>query len=282
MVPMEIALLILGVIIFVISFLLPNTGRKSESELEAERADIRKLMEQELADMKLRVSEAANDTVDYATERAERSLERTANEKIMAVNEYSEVIMDGINKSHQEVMFLYDMINDKKTDLANSVRKAEATVRDVSTVSVNMQKAIEQLQNQMDVISASRRGLTPEQKAIFGDDVKETPKKASDDFVPIVAPIEIQMPVEKQPAQPMAMDIISGKVFKGTVDNAPKAPVMPEAAPLPSKPAAQPVSGENNNQRILAMYEKGMTEVDIAKELKLGVGEVKLVIDLYK
>ena len=39
---------------------------------------------------------------------------------------------------------------------------------------------------------------------------------------------------------------------------------------------------ENNNDRILRLYKEGYSNVDIAKELGLGVGEVKLVINLFK
>ena len=40
--------------------------------------------------------------------------------------------------------------------------------------------------------------------------------------------------------------------------------------------------GQNNNEKILEMHKQGKSTVAIAKELGLGVGEVKLVIDLYK
>ena len=40
--------------------------------------------------------------------------------------------------------------------------------------------------------------------------------------------------------------------------------------------------GGNSNEKILALYRQGKSRVAIAKELGLGVGEVKLVIDLYK
>ncbi|HOO28962.1 MAG TPA: hypothetical protein PLU43_10910, partial [Lachnospiraceae bacterium] len=40
--------------------------------------------------------------------------------------------------------------------------------------------------------------------------------------------------------------------------------------------------GENNNQRILELYGQKKSYVEIARELNLGVGEVKLVIDLFK
>ena len=38
----------------------------------------------------------------------------------------------------------------------------------------------------------------------------------------------------------------------------------------------------NKNEQILQLYRQGKSTVAIAKELGLGVGEVKLVIDLYK
>ena len=39
---------------------------------------------------------------------------------------------------------------------------------------------------------------------------------------------------------------------------------------------------ENSNELILELYQKGDSIIDIAKQLGLGVGEVKLVIDLYQ
>lgn len=40
--------------------------------------------------------------------------------------------------------------------------------------------------------------------------------------------------------------------------------------------------GRNNNERILELFQQGRSTVAIARELGLGVGEVKLVIDLFK
>ena len=40
--------------------------------------------------------------------------------------------------------------------------------------------------------------------------------------------------------------------------------------------------GTNKNEQILELYRQGKSNVVIAKTLGLGVGEVKLVIDLYK
>ena len=49
-----------------------------------------------------------------------------------------------------------------------------------------------------------------------------------------------------------------------------------------AKEAVDAVVVENNNDKILRLYKEGMSNVDIAKGLGLGVGEVKLVINLFK
>ena len=41
-------------------------------------------------------------------------------------------------------------------------------------------------------------------------------------------------------------------------------------------------TGNNKNDKILSLHAEGKSNVAIAKELGLGVGEVKLVIDLFK
>jgi uncharacterized protein (DUF3084 family) len=129
---MEITLLIVGVIIFCLSFIIKD--RESSDQIFDEdviRDQVRRITDRELDGMNLKVKEATESSIEYAMEKAERGLEKISNEKIMAVSEYSNTIMEEINKSHKEVMFLYDMLTDKQTDLKNTVRKAEATAREV-------------------------------------------------------------------------------------------------------------------------------------------------------
>ena len=38
----------------------------------------------------------------------------------------------------------------------------------------------------------------------------------------------------------------------------------------------------SKNEAILRLYEQGLSDVEIAKELSMGIGEVKLVKDLFK
>lgn len=336
--PMEIALLVVGVIIFVISFLMPDVPmRKSDTELAAEQEEARRLVEQEVDTMRLRVGEATSETVGFAVDKAERSLEKVSNEKIMAVGEYAETVLEEINKNHQEVMFLYDMLKDKQTDLTNTIREADAAVKKIDTISHNAVEASETLLRGMSVASVSQKGLTSEQKSVFDDlvipDAKPVVFKKENE--PVVhsevrakspdAPIKESVAPAKQeqtPARPRGKSLTQSKIEAGLLGiNSPEdalAKAVTADAPkqikekvvydilsggaykegnivgvdAPAAGAATVADFEamsvkteapaNNNDKILAMAASGLDTVQIAKTLGLGVGEVKLVLDLFK
>ena len=316
--PMEIALLVIGVIIFVISFLMPEVPmRKSDRELEAEKEEARRLVEQEVDTMRLRVGEATSETVGYAVDKAERSLEKVSNEKIMAVGEYAGTVLEEINKSHQEVMFLYDMLKDKQTDLTNTIREADAAASKIENLSHSAMDASETLLRGMSVASVSQKGLTNEQKSVFDIEIpdaepvvfksespKETAGAGSDGGrargrALTQSKIEAQLLGIDKPEGALAKaitadapesikekvvyDILSGGAYKeGTLVgvNSPAAGAATVADFEAIK--ADTEAPANNNDKILAMADQGMDTVEIAKALGLGVGEVKLVLDLFR
>ena len=69
---------------------------------------------------------------------------------------------------------------------------------------------------------------------------------------------------------------------------APKEPAQAQmadhAAPKEARSVAEgpKQEKENHNEEILALHKQGMSDIDIARKTKLGLGEVKLVIGLYK
>ena len=382
MTTMEIALLIVGVIIFVISFLMPDVPRKkTEKELAAEKEEVKRLVAQEVDGMKLRVNEATNDSVEYAVDKAERSLEKVSNEKIMAVNEYAGTILEEINKNHREVMFLYDMLRDKQDDLTNTVRRADAAAKEIEVMSINAQNASETLLRGMSVASVSQKGLTAAQKSVFdnleipdAEPVVFTPKSmeavkeqmmaesfaaSQNNVTPAgtqqikktgavpqnaeaknaeiknaemknvrasqpevaqqgaagiksltlskhltqskieadllgISPKEekslakvITADAPSQVKEKVVYDILSGGAYKEgnlvNVDAPAKGSVTAADLEAMNKPKPVIVEGEqNNNDKILALAKQGFDTVAIAKSLGLGVGEVKLVIDLFQ
>jgi len=221
---MEIILLIVGIAVFAASFFLP-AGKEEKTAINKEltKEQIRGLVAEQMEEIKSRVDDTVEEAVDYAMEKTERSLERISNEKIMAVNEYSDTVLAEINKNHQEVMFLYDMLNDKHASLKNTATEVEKTAKEAKSITKEAQRA--------------------------SKEVQEATRNAEKVF-PVF-----------QPLQPEKIAVVEETV--------PEEDIVISA-------------GANNNERILALHKLGKSKVEIAKELGLGVGEVSLVIDLFK
>lgn len=129
---LEIVLILLGTVIFIISFRI--TAKKEvqlEETKELAKEEIKELVEKELENIRSQVETIVDESINYSTEKAERLMERLSNEKIMAVNEYSDTVMEDIHKTHSEVLFLYDMLNDKQENLKSTATKVEETVRQI-------------------------------------------------------------------------------------------------------------------------------------------------------
>ena len=224
---LEIVLLIAGIIIFTGSFFLPLGGEKNTGiDQKAAKEEIHSLVEEEMNTVRSKMQDKMEETSGDAIEKAERSLERLTNEKIMAVNEYSDTVLQDIHKNHEEVMFLYDMLNSKHANIKDTVSK--------------MDKAVKAVKNK-----------TAENKA--AEDKATADKPAG------------TVAEEKKADTSQTESLIQPK-------NSPEIGFMGETVQ----------EGQNNNEKILEMHRQGKSTVAIAKELGLGVGEVKLVIDLYK
>lgn len=229
---LEIVLLIAGVIIFTGSFFLPLGGEKNTGiDQKAAKEEIHGLVEEEMNNVRSKMQDKMEETSEDAIEKAERALERLTNEKIMAVNEYSDTVLQEIHKNHEEAMFLYDMLNSKHANIKDTVSK--------------MDKAVKAAENK------TLENKTAENKAAAD-------KTATDKTAGTVA--------EEKTADASQTETL----------------IQPENSPEIGFMGETVQEGQNNNEKILEMHKQGKSTVAIAKELGLGVGEVKLVIDLYK
>lgn len=229
---LEIVLLIAGVIIFTGSFFLPLGGEKNTGiDQKAAKEEIHGLVEEEMNNVLSKMQDKMEETSEDAIEKAERALERLTNEKIMAVNEYSDTVLQEIHKNHEEAMFLYDMLNSKHANIKDTVSK--------------MDKAVKAAENK------TLENKTAENKAA-------AEKTVTDKTAGTVA--------EEKTADASQTETL----------------IQPENSPEIGFMGETVQEGQNNNEKILEMHKQGKSTVAIAKELGLGVGEVKLVIDLYK
>lgn len=239
---LEIVLLIAGIIIFTGSFFLPLGGEKNTGiDKKAAKEEIHGLVEEEMNTVRSKMQGKMEETSEDAIEKAERSLERLTNEKIMAVNEYSDTVLQEIHKNHEEVMFLYDMLNSKHANIKDTVSKMDKAVKAAENKTAENKAA-----ENKTVENKTAENKTAENKA------------AADKTVGTMA--------EEKTADTSQTESL----------------IQPENSPEIGFMGETVQEGQNNNEKILEMHRQGKSTVAIAKELGLGVGEVKLVIDLYK
>ncbi len=128
----EIILIVIGVAVFLLGYLMPARKKDLDEEVQLISEDeVRKMVAGEVEHVKERISDIVDETVNYSIEKAERAMERVTNEKIMAINEYSDTVLEEINKNHKEVVFLYDMLNDKHDNLMSAMNEATMAADDI-------------------------------------------------------------------------------------------------------------------------------------------------------
>ncbi len=151
----EIVLIVAGFAAIILGYLLPAGKEMDEEEKMLMEKEIRELVRREVEEQKDTIDDMVGDSVENSLDRTERAMERISNEKLSAIGEYSDTVINDIHKNHDEVMFMYDMLNDKhknltsvvsevarKTDEAKqAVRDAEATARDAEATAYKAQEA---------------------------------------------------------------------------------------------------------------------------------------------
>lgn len=303
-------LLALGVAAFVLSFVIPA---KSEDEKAIEFSEdmIKDLVGKEVASAKTQITDIVDETITYAMEKTERSMDRITNEKMMAVNEYSDTVLSEINKNHQEVVFLYDMLNDKHENIKTTVSEVEKTASEVKqavkdaelTAKETRQQAIE-VKEAQEAMEASRvketktEEFVPEYSMPNGrlsalDRLRMAKNATEVEFTPLtssnVENLEIiaEKPApKKRTTKPKVKEeaVILGDAADISLNRAENDFELVQAGPnlnLGENPVGK-TGGRNNNERILELHNQGKSNMAIAKDLGLGIGEVKLVIDLFE
>lgn len=270
----ELILLIFGGIVFTVSFFLPSGGKKEKDGIsKADEEEIKEIIGREVEEAKTQISDIVNETITYSMEKTERSMERLTNEKIMAVNEYSDTVLEQINKNHKEVVFLYDMLNDKHENLKSTVSEAVKTASEVKQTVKDAEVTAREAKEQAVEIKEQIPAPVPEKE-----------------FVPIQAPrVEVTdgsatAEIEKEPEKPKRK---TTRKVKPEASASKEEAVDPEKTEKASKvdlsmAAPGKTGGRNSNERILELHKAGKSNMAIAKELGLGIGEVKLVIDLFE
>lgn len=225
--PTVITLIIIGLIFIISSFAISVQLEKEKEELEEivipdELEETKKEKIRELVDKYM------NEYIDDKLIDIESNLSELVNQRTLALGDYAVSVNDEIEKNHSEVIFLYNMLQEKEKDIKNQLNFIDDMRKEVNVIIEDMKKE-------------------------FNTIIEETQNRFQANSIDAEVDKELQEAIRNIDERFLEQDLdISVK------DDA------------------------SNNAIILELYKSGLSILEIAKQLGLGVGEVKLVVDLYQ
>lgn len=269
---MEIFLIIIGVTAIIGSFVFEKTLEKNDNTNENNSGVTEAMLEEQ-------VSKAVDHILDDRIEETEAKMDKLSNEKIMAVGDYSDNVLKEIDKNHDEVMFLYSMLNEKEKEVKNAVNDVENIKRSINVIADNEKAdkadksetfANNQINNNIKNTRVSKETISD--VSDMKDELLTLQGKKAEETMEINnvsvkdnnnSNLTISTAKDNRDKTEKNLNLNTGKKNKGVA-------------------IAHKDVKKNNNNKILELYSKGMSNIDIAKKLNLGIGEVRLVIDLYR
>ena len=267
---LEITLLLVGIVFMVGSFLI--TERLSGSELnkvsELSEDEIRRILERELtsAQQKIdtQIEQSIVNSIEQSSDRVDRALDKETNEKIMAISEFSDTVMENMNKTHNEIMFLYSMLNDKHATMTEHMEELQKLLSD-----------IDQKKETQDTDLAAALAKFEEHIKEREEELSQEMEAKTADFIEAVNAFLAEKAAEQEAEQQLPE---VEEVSEEQTEEVPEEEAEPEV-----EEKEETVQQESNhNAAILELHRQGAPEIEIAKELGLGVGEVKLVLGLFR
>lgn len=322
MTTLEITLILVGIVFLIGSFMVKDKLSKNDLDKIADMSaeELKVITEKEVKNAESAIDGMLNEHIASKTDETKRDLEKETNSKIMAINEYSDTVLDSINKSHNEIMFLYSMLNDKHeelTRLSGNIEKITAQAKktfepvDASKINNLSNKTVSSAKPVGHAAPVPNRQAVAESRGIASSDTVTGIKNTASVKTQNVSAQNMMSQntvVRNNAASNTAVlnAVVPNMAAQNTVTQNAAASNMPTrnmparnmpAQNMTASNAAMPsqnlsntdvqssrvydISEINHNPQILRLYKSGKDIVEIAKELGLGKGEVKLVIDLY-
>ncbi|MBQ7677114.1 MAG: hypothetical protein IJT32_02655 [Lachnospiraceae bacterium] len=258
---LEIGLLIIGIAFFVGSFFF--TEKLSSSDLEA----IEKLSEKEIAVLLEKQMRSASDRIERTIDEklvmsissAERQITKTANEQILSISDHADEVrevlardMEAANKSHDEIVFMHTMLNEKQKKVTDIEKEAQLLESHIRALKHGIEEEL--------FAKAHEAGLPINKIAEEAEAIAWAQIEAADLITP----------------EDNAADIVAdAKSLK-------EAAAVEVTEPADAETAEETAdTAENVNEKILRLHREGYSEMEIAKQLDKGLPEIKLVLGLF-
>lgn len=298
---LEITLIIIGLILIFGSFMIKEKLSPNDIEKIAKisETELKVIVDRQLNNANSEIENMIDDQIYTQKEISKRELEKETNEKIIAINEYSDTVLDSINKSHNEIMFLYSMLNDKHkelTDFANKLDSITKTSKNINSIDLSRVSSNVAIDNRM--IDADNTKKTQTDNRISGSsDIDNSVINNSatnksvinNSFIGKTSLNNNGLATNSATANNSKANIFTNNTIKDSLysknESSDSNDFNNTRAKLYTNNAISSddeLEGSNHNNDIMMLHKSGASDVEIAKKLNLGLGEVRLVIDLYE
>ena len=211
-----------------------------------------------------------------------------ANDKMLAINDMSGQLMEKIEQNHKEVIFLYDMLNEKSDYLKDFSAKIDGLRHELE----REEERIKALNNDLDdkMIKVKEVRQTVIAKPVAPVEVKQEKSRrvptgieqAKAAIKPAEGPAQAKNLVKmKKEVEDIPSDI--NDIFDTDERDIFKDAEVPEITEEIDEIDLSPELTEelSTNDKILKMHSEGKSVMEISKELGMGQGEVQLILGLY-
>lgn len=156
-----IILLVGGVAAIVLGFILPVGNDLEKDDKKAMESAVAQAVHKSIENSQDKIQREIDDTIEESLIKTERGLDRITNEKMGAISEYADTVMNDIHKNHDEIMFMYDMLNDKHKNLTSTVSEAVKTEAKTRQTLQDAQITAKQAREAATQVSMMAHGINP-------------------------------------------------------------------------------------------------------------------------
>ena len=285
----KILLLIVGLIIIFLSFIISDKVSKEIGNGESPVIDdqfVKRILEENEERIKESSKSIIDEKIEEEISKADDQLGHLSNEKIMAVSEFSDQILEKIEQNHKEVVFLYDMLNAKENEMKDFVQeidKSKVVLEELANKELEKQKMLQhkRIQKELEKQLKKQEELEKEKEELMLSGVLPQKKEEV-----VLKEEEIKEEVvlkEEEIKEDSSQKINTQMSALETMGNVvEEVPVLEDKNPVHTEKTEIALDDANQNQVILDLYNEGKSIMEIAKLLGKGQGEVKLVIDLFQ
>lgn len=260
----EICILVFAVFVIVLSFFMVDPKKNKKDLEDGEALDIPEL-EKRISELTERASGIVADS-ERAYDDLENRMNRLTNEKIMAVSEFSEQVVEKIDANHKEAVFLYNMMKTKDEELKDSLSAIDVSKGEIGEILDETERRMALLKKSMAAVKKAQDGLTTAVDKKSGTKTAKASSKSQNTKNTVKQGTASKDSSFTEGIAAFASDVADGETA---------------GAASPVKTVTLVGEQSERNEKILELHRQKKSVLEISKQLGLGQGEVKLVIDLY-